>query len=65
MNEQRFIDLETKISFQEAVIDELQKVVNEQYVNIETLKKSLKQLTEKINTGEQAARPINEKPPHY
>ncbi len=64
MSEQRLIDLETKISFQEVLIDDLQKVVNDQYLSLEKIEKSMKLLNEKLKARESSS-PKNEKPPHY
>ncbi len=65
MTEQRLIDLETKISFQEVLIDELQKTVNDQYLSLEKIEKSMKLLTDKITAGDESTLHKNEKPPHY
>jgi SlyX protein len=63
MSEQRLIDLETKISFQEVLIEDLQKVVNDQYLSLEKIEKSMKLLDEKLKASNES--PKNEKPPHY
>lgn len=65
MNEQRLINLEVKMSFQEIQIEELLKVVNDQYLVIEKLEKSLKEVTNKLKADENSANPTHEKPPHY
>jgi SlyX protein len=66
MNEQRLIDLETKFSFQDDQIEQLQKTVHEQYLKIENLEKNLKLLFERLNNLEGGSSDIpNEKPPHY
>jgi SlyX protein len=64
MSEQRLIDLETKISFQEVLIEDLQKVVNDQYLSLEKIEKKMKLLSEKLKAND-ANSPKNEKPPHY
>ncbi len=64
MSEQRLIDLETKISFQEVLIEDLQKVVNDQYLSLEKIEKNMQVLTEKLKTSDSSL-PQNEKPPHY
>ena len=63
MSEQRLIDLETKISFQEVLIEDLQKVVNDQYLSLEKIEKTMKLLDEKLKARDES--PKNEKPPHY
>lgn len=64
MSEQRLIDLETKISFQEVLIEDLQKVVNDQYLSLEKIEKKMKLLTERLKASDSSI-PKNEKPPHY
>lgn len=65
MNEERLIDLETKLSFQEVLIDDLQKTVNEQYKTIEEMEKKLRRISDKILAAEQSTKLSHEKPPHY
>jgi SlyX protein len=65
MSDQRLIELETKISFQEVLIDDLQKVVNDQYHALEKIEKTIKQLEAKITATSEFTPPKNEKPPHY
>lgn len=65
MNEQRIIDLEIKLSYQEVQMDELHKVVNDQYLIIEKMEKALKDITNKLKSDENSANPNHEKPPHY
>ncbi len=64
MNEQRLIDLETKFSHQDLLIEELRQTVHEQYLAIEKLEKSLKILTERMASGAEID-PAHVKPPHY
>jgi SlyX protein len=67
MNDQYLIDLETKISHQEIAIEELKQTVFDQHNQLERLEKTLKVLTERIdsrNSGPEIG-PANEKPPHY
>ncbi len=68
MDEKSFIVLETKISYQEVAIEELQNTVHEQYLRIQKLEKSIKILTERFKAASQDDNPIGpagEKPPHY
>jgi len=65
MIEKRLIELEIKMSYQEAQMEELLKVVNDQYLVIEKLEKSLKEITNKLKSDENSANPNHEKPPHY
>lgn len=64
-SEQRLIELETKISFQEVLIEELQKVVNDQYQTLEIQQKKIKNLEEKMTAFLDPSLVKNEKPPHY
>lgn len=68
MNEPRLVDLETKFSFQEASIEELQQTVHDQQMALQRLEKTLKILTDQfksIASKENEIRSGNEKPPHY
>lgn len=65
MDEQRLIDLEIKLSYQEVQMEELQKVVNDQYMTMERLEKALKTITDRIKTEDSSANPEHQKPPHY
>lgn len=69
MSEERLVEIETKISFQEQTIKDLNDVLYEQQQEIERLgsicdhlMKRVKELSE-FNPGIDA--PTNEKPPHY
>lgn len=69
MNEARLENLESKISFQEDQIDELNKTVYMQQQKIERLEAicealagQMRSLAEAGNDGKSAA---NERPPHY
>ena len=66
MSEQRLIDLETKYSFQENLLEELRKTVHEQYLTIEKLEKNLKFLTSRLESLlEDDIDSSHKKPPHY
>jgi len=69
MSEERLVEIETKIIFQEQIIEDLNNVVCEQQQEIkkigsicDALVKRVKELSEFI-PGIDA--PANEKPPHY
>ncbi len=69
MSEERLVEIETKITFQEQIIEDLNNVVYEQQQEIErissicdTLVKRVKELSELIPGIDASA---NEKPPHY
>jgi SlyX protein len=66
MNEQRLVELETKITFQDHLLETLNKVVSEQQQTIDTIEKQLKVLALRMNpTSDVDIGPANEKPPHY
>lgn len=61
-------DLEIAIAHQDKVIAELSDVMNDQWREIEVLKKQLIRTNNKIDELEQSATPQNEadvKPPHW
>ena len=60
--EERFVDLEIRISHQEDMIDELNKLVYQ--VKIDQLEAVLKDMAKRIIELEND-RTINERPPHY
>ena len=68
MNEERLVNIETKITFQEDLIEELNKVVYQQQKKLdrqeatcESLVRHIESLAEARNEG----MPANERPPHY
>ena len=69
MSEDRLVEIETKLAFQEQTIEDLNDVLYEQQQEIErlgaicdALVKRVKELSE-VTPGIDA--PVNEKPPHY
>lgn len=65
MNEQRLIELETKFSYQEKLIEELQQTVHAQYLVQSKLEKTLNLLVDQLKGIGEEAHPSHEKPPHY
>jgi SlyX protein len=67
MNEQRLVDIETKIAHQEVLVIELNQVIAQQQETIDqmqaALKKFFKQFRER-NLGTDIG-PADQKPPHY
>jgi SlyX protein len=68
MIEERLLNIETKITFQEDMVEELNKVVYQQQKKLdrleamcESLVRHLESLAEERNVG----MPLNERPPHY
>ncbi len=65
MNEERLIDIETKLTYQEKLIKDLNDVVYEQQKKIERLSAICKNLIKLANEHTGISAPANEKPPHY
>jgi len=68
MDNQRFIDIETKLAYQEDLIQELNKTVHSQQLKLDQLEQALRSLSSRYNSlAEQGAseHPVDEKPPHY
>lgn len=65
MNDERLMDLEIKVSFQEKQIEDLQKLVDEQYSVIEKMEKMMKVVTETIKSNDPSILTGHYKPPHY
>lgn len=62
--ENRIIDLETRIAFQEKVIDELSSVMASQGISISVLVEQITSLKEQIGNGVSEMADAT-KPPHY
>ncbi|MBK9161629.1 MAG: SlyX family protein [Nitrosomonadales bacterium] len=69
MNEERLIDIETKLAFQEDQIDELNKTVYQQQQKLDQLTEVCKALAGQVRAlaeaGNDGKSPANERPPHY
>jgi|TARA_B100001059_G_scaffold229147_1_gene261291 SlyX protein len=68
MQDNRFIDIETKLSYQESLLDQLNSIIIKQQAELDMLKRSLKNLQERISVlNEISSETINadERPPHY
>ena len=66
--EELLIQLESKIAFQDANIEELNQVVTQQQIEISRFKEALKIVTERLKSSQSSmlARPEDETPPpHY
>jgi SlyX protein len=58
--------LEGRLTFQDDVIETLNKTVTEQWARIDALTRQLVKLTERLQEAEsQMPSPTNEPPPHY
>lgn len=64
---QRFVDIEMKLSHQEYLIEELNQVVRSQQEALDQLEKLVKRMGDRLREGggEPQVGPGNEKPPHY
>ncbi len=68
MTEQRLENIEAKITFQEDLIEELNKTVYQQQQRLERLKTVCESLARHIQSLAEARHegmPANERPPHY
>ncbi len=68
MIEDRLVNIETKISFQEDLIEELNKVVYQQQQKLDQLEAMCKSLTRHVQSLAESgseAKSVNEAPPHY
>ncbi|MDD2720683.1 MAG: SlyX family protein [Gallionella sp.] len=68
MNEQRLVNIETKIAFQEDAIEELNKVVYQQQQKLNQLEALCTSLADHVRSlleAGNASKPGHEKPPHY
>jgi SlyX protein len=68
MIEERLINIETKITFQEDQIEELNKTVYQQQQKIERLEAICEALAKHVRSLSEArseGMPANERPPHY
>ena len=63
---ERIDALESKLAFQDEIIETLNKTVTEQWTKIDALTRQLLMLGERLQEAEsQMPRPANEPPPHY
>lgn len=68
MNEQRLIDIESKLAFQEDHLEELNKTVFEQQQKIDRLETICEALARQMRSLAEAGNEkgaANERPPHY
>jgi SlyX protein len=66
--EQRFEQLETKLAYQEVIIEELNQEVRKQQLEVDKLKEQLKLMAERLKTHQSSIiAPLSEEtpPPHY
>ena len=68
MNDERLVNIEAKITLQEDLIEELNKVVYQQQRKLDRLEatcESLVRYIESLAEEWSESKPLNERPPHY
>ena len=68
MNEERIVNIETKIAYQEDLIEELNKTIYQQQKKLEQLEATCAALAGHIASlaaSVHEGKPMNERPPHY
>lgn len=68
MSEPRFLDIETKLAYQEDLVTTLNRMVSDQQRKIDELEKTCRKLVERvleISEELEAMRVIDAPPPHY
>jgi len=68
MTEERLVNIESKIAYQEDLIEELNKIVYQQQQKLSRLEAICTSLAGHIQTLAEAgseSKPVNERPPHY
>jgi SlyX protein len=68
MNEDRLVNIETKIAFQEDVVEDLNTMVyqqQKQLVRLEAICESLVRHIESLEEAVNGNAPTSERPPHY
>lgn len=63
--DERLIDLEIRLSYQDKIIADLDEVVRAFATRVQTLERELELLKETVKEGVPDVGPQNEKPPHY
>lgn len=67
MHDDHLVKIETKLSYQEDLLDQLNSIIIRQQKEIDSLKRELLLLQEKITTINESTENTNmdERPPHY
>ena len=67
MSDDHLVKIETKLSYQEDLLDQLNSIIIKQQKEIDSLKRELLLLQEKITTINESTKNTNmdERPPHY
>ena len=64
-DDDRLVELEIKVAYQEQLIRELDTLVRTFGDRLDEITRELKQLKQAVRSPEVAAGPANDKPPHY
>ncbi len=66
MDENRLIDIETKVAHQEQLLSDLNEALSDQQAQIGRLESLCKALIDRLNSlGDRADQTSDERPPHY
>ncbi|MEQ1635636.1 MAG: SlyX family protein [Methylococcales bacterium] len=67
MNEQRFVELEIKVAYQEDLLQDLNQIIIKQQQQVERLEATCKMLHERIKSLQErgAELDVDQAPPHY
>ncbi|MEQ3635255.1 MAG: SlyX family protein [Thalassolituus sp.] len=68
MSEERFLDVETKLAYQEDLVESLNKVVSDQQRQIDTLEKTCRKMANRLmdlSEAFEATQVEDAPPPHY
>lgn len=63
--EERIVDLEVRLAFQDKVITDLDSVVREFSMRVEKLERELSELKQTMLDGVSEVGPADDAPPHY
>ena len=63
--DERIMNLEVKVAFQEHQIGELNEVILEMADRMETIQRDLRAIVETVSSQEKMGDQKNERPPHY
>jgi len=63
--EERIIELEVKIAYQDKVIADLDEVLRTFATHVQQLQREVTELKEAMRTGQAAIGPADDAPPHY
>lgn len=65
---QRLDELETKLAFQEELLEQLNHALSQQQIQLEEMQTAMRVLSQRIKASQASAAPsspIDERPPHY